>query len=88
MSRKSFVNLDLYHPEYKRMKLSSNGNDNVLLTSDCNDETVASRVVGNFELKEPRINYVEREVRPRVVRDFDLNELPTNDVADEIIHHE
>ena len=78
MSRESVANLDLNHPDSKRMKLSSNGNDNVLLTSDCNDETVASRVVGNSG-----INYVEREVRPRVVRDFDLNELPTNDVADD-----
>ncbi|XP_050897412.1 uncharacterized protein LOC127104265 [Lathyrus oleraceus] len=65
MSRES-VNLDLNRSEYKRMKIPSNGNDNVLLTR----------------------RYVEREVRPRVVRDFDLNELPTNDVADEIIDHE
>ncbi|CAK8571831.1 unnamed protein product [Lathyrus sativus] len=78
MSRESVVNLDANHPEYKRMKLSSNGNDNVLLTSVCNDETVASRVV----LNERPTNYVETEVGPRVVRDFDLNELPSNDVAD------
>ncbi|CAL5211654.1 unnamed protein product [Lathyrus oleraceus] len=83
MSRESVANLDLNHPKYKRMKLSSNGNDTEMLTSDCNDETVASRVVPNVELNQPPINYGETEVRPRVVRNFNLNELPSNDVADE-----
>lgn len=72
----------------KRMKLSRNVKDNVLLTSDCNDETVVSRVVQNFDLNELPTNYVETELGPKVVRDFDLNELPTNDISDEIIRHE
>ncbi|CAL5211666.1 unnamed protein product [Lathyrus oleraceus] len=81
MSRESVANLDLNRSEYKRMKISSNGNETemmqkpfVPLTSDGIDETVG---------KEEK-NLSEGETaESRVVRNFDLNELPTNDPEEE-----
>ncbi|XP_050897415.1 uncharacterized protein LOC127104268 [Lathyrus oleraceus] len=78
MSRESVANLDLNHSVYKRMKLSSNGNETemmqkpfVPLTSDGIDETVG---------KEEK-NLSEGETaESRVVGNFDLNELQTHDV--------
>ncbi|CAK8544271.1 unnamed protein product [Lathyrus sativus] len=78
ISRESVANLDANHRECKRMKLSSNVNDTeimqkpfVPLTSDGFDETVVK--------EEKNLNGGETTVS-RVVREFDLNDLPANDV--------
>ncbi|CAL5211652.1 unnamed protein product [Lathyrus oleraceus] len=81
-SRESVANLDANYRECKRMKLSNNVNDtemmqkqHVLPSNDRIDETVVSE--GETEIES------HRELGQRVVRDFDLNELPTNDVETE-----
>ncbi|XP_050897411.1 uncharacterized protein LOC127104264 [Lathyrus oleraceus] len=78
MSRESVANLDLNRSVYKRIKISSNGNETemmqkpfVPLTSDGIDETV---------WKEEK-NLSEGETaESRVVGNFDLNELQTHHV--------
>ncbi|XP_058752762.1 uncharacterized protein LOC131625941 [Vicia villosa] len=80
MSRESIQNLDLSH-EYKRVKLSINGNDSemmhkqhVLPTNDHVDETVANMSEGEIKTES------RHELGSRVIRNFDLNDLPTNHV--------
>ncbi|XP_058733343.1 uncharacterized protein LOC131604949 [Vicia villosa] len=81
MSCESIPNLDLNHREYKRMKLSINGNDtemmqkqDVLPTSGRIDETVVNMSEGEINIESLH------ELGSRVIRNFDLNDLPTNDV--------
>lgn len=78
MSRESVANLDLNRSEYKRMKISGNGNETemmqkpfVPLTSDGIDETVG---------KEEKYQSEGETAESRVVGNFDLNELQTHDV--------
>ncbi|XP_058733332.1 uncharacterized protein LOC131604935 [Vicia villosa] len=80
MSCESIPNLDLNHRESKR-KLSINGNDtemmqkqHVLPASDHVDETVVNMSEGEIKTES------RHELGSRVIPNFDLNDLPTNDV--------